>query len=169
MIDLISKISSNWVAILFVAVFVYIIYKARADKKQQTKAEAMLPQLANLHRKESVFLCKWADIFEGSEASIQMQGLITCDITNKNKVVCLDGSEHTIKEIYPLTDKWQFDNNYKNPVEKIEAGRKIILVMSGDNWKLPTNMGQSNTKYFPEWANFLQKIKEEKVVVLNLK
>ena len=160
---------------LVVIVLIYIFYKSRVDKKQQDEAELLLPQLVNQYKKEAVFLCRWADIFEGADSAIQMQGIITGDISNKSKIIGVDGSEHSIIEIALLTDNWEFDENYPDPVTTAVTGKKVLLAVSGGSWNLPFDTESSNKalflgdKRYPEWISFFQKMKDEKVVVFNIK
>ncbi len=169
----IIQLFSNHFVWIFLAILVYIIYTLKSEKKQQNKTNELMPKLFSQYRKESVFLCKWADIFEGADSAMQMQGLITSNISNKNKIINRDGSIHSIIGINILTDEWKFDKNYPDPVLSASAGKKVLLIVSGENWNLPPDMDSSSkflweSNKYPEWNNLQQMLKDEMIVIFKL-
>ena len=161
---IVEQILANWFWILVVIAVAFITYKSRAYNKEQAKAEAMLPQMAELYRKDAVFLCKWADYNEDGEGNIQTLGIFTTAVKQGAKIIAPDGVLHSIIEIYPLNENWSFDENYKDPVLEISARKKANVIISHENWKFTGKSNFGNQ----EWRQFLQKIKDESVVVLKL-
>jgi len=160
-----------WIA----AVIIVIIYLGIRARKKDKEANLLISQLVVQHQKEPLFFCKWADIFEGVDSAIQIQGLLNASINIKNKIIGPDGSEHQIIEIYPLTDDWKFDKNYNDSVNELSFGKKANVIISANSWKIPIGMEESqkakflNSGSYPQWFDFLNKIKNDKVVILKLK
>jgi hypothetical protein len=152
---------NNPLLLIIVIIISIIFITNRLAKKRQREVEALVPQLKNQYKKESVFFCDFVDYIDGDSENIQMHGESNNIISQSTRVLDFSGVEHTIGDIYSVSRK--------ESLPSVAAGEEVtISISSGDGWAI-SQFGNNRPIYSPEIQKLIQKIKDEKVVVLRLK
>jgi hypothetical protein len=157
---LIKFLTENLWIYLVAGVMVLIVILNRIAKKREKEAKTLTLQLKNQHRKDFVFFCNFADYIDGDNEYIQMSGEANNTITLNTKVIDLNGKEHSLREIFVVG---------KGEVPTAMNGEEVTISVSSSNGWVVSQSGDSRPVYSPELQQLIQKIKEEKVVVLKLK